>query len=145
MKLAGTHTLPAGQQEVWDLFNDPARLARLLPGCEKLEPIAPDHYKAVIKFSLAAFTGSYSGSVQLSDKKPPDSMRMKVEGKGGPGFMKGEGQLTLRDAGGGTAVEYSGDAQVGGLIAAVGSRMIEAAARKIVQQFFEAAARELRP
>ncbi len=145
MKLAGTQNLPAPRQEVWDLFNDPTRLAKLLPGCEKLEPIGPDHYKAVIKFSLAAFTGSYSGSVQLSDKKPPESMHMKVEGKGGPGFMKGEGQLSLRESGDETSVEYEGDAQVGGLIAAVGSRMIEAAAKKIVQQFFEAAAKELRP
>ncbi len=144
MKLVGTHILPAAKQQVWDLFNDPERLAKLLPGCEKLEPIAPDHYKAIIKFSLAAFTGSYTGSVRLSDRKPPESMRMKVEGKGGPGFMKGEGQLTLRDSGESTTVEYEGDAQVGGLIAAVGSRMIDAAAKKILQQFFEAAARELR-
>ncbi|MBI3405730.1 MAG: carbon monoxide dehydrogenase subunit G [Acidobacteria bacterium] len=144
MKLSGTRTLAASRQMVWDLFNDPERLARLLPGCEKLEPAGPGKYKVSIKFALAAFSGSYSGSVELNDRKPPQSMRMLVEGKGAPGFMKGEGQLTLEESGGTTKVTYDGEAQVGGLIAAVGQRMIEAAAKKIVQQFFDDAEKQLK-
>lgn len=145
MKLSGSHPLPGSPQQAWDLFNDPVRLAELLPGCETLEPIGPDKYKVAIKFAMAAFSGSYSGTVELSEKQPPESMRMKVEGKGGPGFMKGEGRLTFVPAGGTTEVRYEGDVQVGGLIAAVGQRMIEAAAKKIVHQFFEAAAKQLQP
>lgn len=145
MKLSGSARLPGSQQQVWELFNDPARLAKCLPGCEKLEPIGPDKYKVAIKFALAAFSGSYSGSVELSEQQPPESMRMRVDGKGTPGFMKGDGRLTLAESAEGTTVRYEGEAQVGGLIAAVGQRMIEAAAKKIVQQFFESAEKQLRP
>ena len=143
MKLVGSYRLPGTRQQVWDLFNDPARLAKCLPGCEKLEPAGPHKYKVAIKFALAAFSGAYSGSVELAEQRPPESMRMRVEGKGTPGFMKGEGRLTLAATAEGTTVSYEGEAQVGGLIAAVGQRMIEAAAKKIVQQFFESAEKQL--
>jgi len=143
VKLKGSHVLPGTRPQVWSLLNHPARLAKLLPGCEKLEPTGPDQYKVAIKFALAAFSGAYSGAVALSDKKEPESMRMRVEGKGAPGFMKGEGRLTLREKDGHTEVSYEGEAQVGGVIAAVGQRMIEAAAKKIIAQFFESAAKEL--
>ena len=144
MKISGTHVLPAAPQQVWDLLNDPARLAKCLPGCEKLEPTGPDQYKVAIKFALAAFSGAYAGAVALTEKDAPKSMRMRVEGKGTPGFMKGEGLLKLAEKGGQTQVSYEGEAQVGGVIAAVGQRMIEAAAKKIIGQFFESAQKQLR-
>lgn len=144
MKLSGSHTFSAPRQRVWEFFNDPARLAKVLPGAGPLESIGPDKYKAQIKFALAAFTGTYGGTLELAEKRPPESLRLRVEGKGGPGFMKGEGRLTFGEAGENTTVTYEGDAQVGGLIAAVGSRMIEAAAKKILQQFFEGVDQELR-
>lgn len=144
MKLAGTALLPGTREEVWKLLTDPERLAKILPGAERLEPDGPDRYKVSVKFGIAAITGKYAGAVQLTDQKPPDSLRMRVEGKGSPGFMKGEGEIQLRQKGEQTDVHYSGEAQVGGLIASVGQRMIEGAAKKIVQQFFEAAAAQLR-
>jgi hypothetical protein len=143
VKVQGTYLLPGSPQQVWDLLNDPARLAKCLPGCEKLEAVAPDRYKVGIKFALAAFSGSYSGAVELAEKKPLKSMHMRVEGKGVPGFMKGEGTLILAAKGTATEVRYAGEVQVGGLIAAVGQRMIESAAKRIVQQFFESAAEQL--
>ena len=144
MKLAGTATLPGTPEQVWELLNDPSRLAKALPGCERLDPDGPDRYKAVIKFALAAISGNYSGSVELSDKKPPHSLRLKMDGRGLPGWVKGEGVLKLTAKKGQTEVDYSGDAQVGGMIASVGQRMMESAAKKIVQQFFEDAAKQLK-
>ena len=143
MRIQGTQLLPGTPQQVWELFNDPQRLAKLLPGCQGLEPAGPDRYKVAIKFALAAFSGAYSGFVELGEQKPPKSMRMRVEGKGAPGFMKGEGRLELAAKGQQTEVRYDGEAQVGGLIAAVGQRMIEVAAKKILHQFFEGAAKLL--
>ena len=143
MKVQGEARLPGTPEEVWDLLNDPNRLARCLPGCERLEPDGPDHYKAVVKFALAAISGSYSGTLQLTEKEPPRSIRLRLEGKGVPGFVRGEGKLELAAKQGQTEVCYSGEAQVGGMIAAVGQRMIDAAARKIIHQFFESAAAEL--
>lgn len=143
MKISGTATLPGTPQQVWDLLNDPQRLAKCLPGCERLDPDGPDRYKAAIKFALAAVSGSYAGSVELAEKNPPRSLRLKLEGKGLPGFVKGEGHLQLSASGGRTEVSYTGEANVGGMIAAVGQRMIEGAAKKIIQQFFESAAKLL--
>lgn len=144
MKIQGTEILPGTREQVWELFNDPERLARLLPGCERLVPDGANRYKASIKLVLAAFSGAYSGLVELSQQRRPSSMRIRVEGKGAPGFMKGEGELELREEAGQTEVRYAGEAQVGGLIAAVGQRMIEAAARKLLQQFFRCASDQLK-
>ena len=99
----------------------------------------------MVGFALAAISGKYNGTLEFADKKQPTSLTMKIEGKGTPGFMKGEGRVTLVPAGDGqkTELRYEGDAQVGGMIAAVGQRMIEVAARKIVSQFFEKFSSEL--
>ena len=143
MKVSGSYLLPGTPEQVWALLNDPERLAKCLPGCERLEPDGPGRYKAVVKFALAAISGQYSGSLELADKKPPHSLRLRLEGKGVPGFVKGDGQLELWEKGGQTEVHYSGEAQIGGMIAAVGQRMLDAAARRIIQQFFENAAAQL--
>lgn len=143
MKIQGAQLLPGTREQVWELFNDPQRLAKLLPGCERLDPDGKNRYKVAIKFALAAFSGAYSGRVELSEQKPPQSMRLRVEGKGAPGFMRGEGTLELAEKGEQTEVRYSGEVQVGGLIAAVGQRMIEAAAKRILQQFFQSASQQL--
>ena len=144
MKLSGTAALPAKRDQVWELLNDPERLAKCLPGAERLEPDGPDRYKVAMKFGIAAFSGNFQGSVELAEKIPPESLKMRVEGRGAPGFMKGEGTISLHGKGSETEVKYDGEAHVGGVIASVGQRMIEVAAKKIVAQFFEAAARELR-
>ena len=144
MKLQGSVTLSAPREAVWQLLTDPQRLAKLLPGAQKLEADGPDRYKVTMKFGIAAFSGNFQGSVELAQKKPPESFQMLVEGRGAPGFMKGAGAIALHEKAGRTEVKYDGEAQVGGVIASVGQRMIEVAAKKIVQQFFEAAASELK-
>ncbi|MGC1105624.1 MAG: carbon monoxide dehydrogenase subunit G [Candidatus Acidiferrales bacterium] len=148
MKLQGAALLPAPREQVWRSLTDPAFLAKCLPGAQELTPDGPGRYKVSMKMAIAAFSGKFEGAVQLADQHSPESFKMSVEGRGAPGFMKGEGTLTLHEKSGHslaqTEVEYSGEAQVGGVIASVGSRMIEVAAKKIVQQFFDAAAAEFR-
>jgi carbon monoxide dehydrogenase subunit G len=144
LKLAGTVAMPAPPDEVWSLLTDPARLSRLLPGCERLDPDGPDRYKAAVKFGIAAISGKYAGTLEFAEKKPPRSLVLKMDGKGLPGFVKGEGRIELVAKGASeTELTYTGEAQVGGVIASVGQRMLDAAARKIVQQFFESAKAEL--
>jgi len=144
MKLAGQYILPAPPAKVWALLTDPNRLAKLLPGCERLDPDGPDRFKAAVKFGIAAISGKYAGTIEFAEKKPPNSMRMKLSGKGIPGFVDGVGHIELTEKGGQTELRYTGEAQVGGMIASVGQRMIEGAARKIVDQFFAAASEELK-
>jgi uncharacterized protein len=144
LKLAGTVAMPAPPGEVWSLLTDPARLSRLLPGCERLDPDGPDRYKAAVKFGIAAISGKYAGTLEFAEKKRPHSLVLKMDGKGLPGFVKGEGRIELVAKGASdTELTYTGEAQVGGVIASVGQRMLDAAARKIVQQFFDSAKAEL--
>jgi hypothetical protein len=143
VKLEGRYTFSAAPADVWNLLTDPSRLEKCLPGCDRLVPDGPDRFKATVKFALAAISSAYAGRVELLDKKPPKSLRLRMEGKGAPGFVKAEGSVELSETRGGTELRYSGEAQVGGLIATVGQRLIESAARKIVAQFFDNAASQL--
>ena len=144
MKLQGAHLLPGTPAQVWELLNDPERLAKVLPGCERLEPIGPDKYKVAVKFAIAAIGGNFSGTVELAEKKPPKAMKIRMESRGAPGFVKGEGAIQLSEKGGQTELKYTGEAHVGGMIAAVGQRMLEGASRKILEQIFGSLAQVLK-
>ena len=137
MKLEGSHDVAAPRQTVWDAFLDPARLKQAIPGCEKLEAVAPDEYKATMKVGVGGVKGTFEGKVKLTEKNPPDSYKMAVEGSGGPGFIRGDTVITLSDVeGGGTRVAYSADVQVGGLIASVGQRMLGGVSKMMADKFF---------
>src|SRR5712692_7757387 len=136
MKIEGAHDIPVARQKVWEAFLDPERLRQAIPGCEKLEALGNDEFKAVMKIGVAAVKGTFEGKVRLTDKKAPDSYRMAVEGSGGPGFVRGEAVITLTDTAGGTRVSYSADVQVGGLIAGVGQRMLGGVSKMMADQFF---------
>ena len=136
MKLEGSYDVPAPRAKVWDAFLDPKQLKKAIPGCEKLEALGNDEYKATLKIGVAAVKGTFEGKVRLSDKKAPDSYRLAAEGSGGPGFVRADTLITLSDAEGGTRVSYSADVQVGGLIAGVGQRMIGGVSKMMADQFF---------
>ncbi len=136
MKLEGSHDIPAPRQKVWSAFLDPELLRQAIPGCEKLEPLGNDEFKATMKIGVAAVKGTFEGKVKITDKTPPTSYRLGVEGSGGPGFLRGETLITLSDIDGGTRVTYSADVQVGGLIAGVGQRMLGGVSKMLADQFF---------
>ncbi len=136
MKLEGAYEVPAPRQRVWDAFQDPDQLRQAIPGCEKLEAIGTDEYKATMKVGVGGVKGTFEGKVRLSDKNPPDSYRMAVDGSGGPGFIRGETTISLADSGPGTRVSYVADVQVGGLIASVGQRMLGGVAKMMADKFF---------
>lgn len=143
MKLEGHYTLAAPRAAVWRHLMNPDVLACALPGCQKLEAQTDGSYRADLQVGIAAVKGNYHGRIEILDPVPPERYRMKVEGQGTGGFLKGEGTLTLTDSGAGTVINYSGEAQVGGVIASVGQRLMVGAAKQIVNQFFEAFARAL--
>lgn len=145
MKLEGTYTVPASRETVWQHLMNPESLGRALPGCEKMEPNPDGSFQAELKVGIAAVKGTYHGRVEILDVVPPERYRMKVEGKGTGGFLKGEGTLALSGDARETVITYSGEAQVGGIIAGVGQRLMLGAAKQIVNQFFEALARQIQP
>lgn len=136
MKLTGTYTLAASRDKVFTAITDPAVLERVIEGCEKMVKTAEDSYDAHLKIGIAGLKGSYVGKVHLRDKQPPESYTLIIEGKGGPGFVKGTARVQLTDKGTETELRCEADAQVGGLIAAIGSRLVEAAGKKMMDDFF---------
>src|SRR5262249_57809965 len=136
MKLEGSYEAKAPRQKVWAAFLDPAVLQKAIPGCEKLELVGPDEYKATLKIGVAAVKGTFEGKVRLQDKKPPESYRLAAEGSGGPGFVRSDTVISLSDMDGGTRVAYSADVQVGGLIAGAGQRMLGGVSTLLASQIF---------
>lgn len=123
---------------------DPAVLAKSLPGCEKMEPRPDGSLDVQLKIGVGAIKGTYQGRIEILDPVPPKHYRMRVEGKGSGGFVNGEATLTLSESGGAeTLISYGGDAQVGGVIAAVGQRLLQGAAKQIISQFFREFARQV--
>jgi uncharacterized protein len=143
MTLDGSHHFKAPRDRVWALFNDPGVLARATPGCERLNPVGPDEFEATLSVGVAAVKGTYQGRLAITDKRPLEGYILHVEGTGRPGFVKGEGRLSLTEQDGGTLATINAEAQVGGLIAAVGQRLVGAAARMLMSQFFAALEAEL--
>jgi uncharacterized protein len=147
MKISGEQILSAPREAVWHLFNDPERLSRLVPGCEKLEVVAPDEFAGTVNVGVAAVKGIYSGKLKIEDKRAPEHYRMVVDGKGKQGFVRGSGTIDLVPNGAHgieTIVRYAGDVQLGGPIVQVGQRVIDSAAKMMLGQFFAAADAELK-
>jgi hypothetical protein len=136
MKIEGAHEIPAPRQRVWEAFLDPEHLKKAIPGCERLEAIGDDEYKATMKVGVGAVKGTFEGKVRITEKNAPEAYRMAVEGSGGPGFVRGEAAITLTETPSGTRVAYSADVQVGGLIAGVGQRMLGGVTKMMADQFF---------
>jgi carbon monoxide dehydrogenase subunit G len=145
MKIAGEQTLLAPRERVWALFNDPERLSRLIPGCEKLDVLSPTEFAGTLNVGIAAVKGVYTGKLKLDEVRPPDHYKMAVDGKGRQGFMRGSGTLDLEAKGPTqTVVTYGGDIQIGGPLVQVGQRVIDSAAKMMIGQFFAAADAELK-
>ena len=143
MKLTGTRTIPASQQKVWNFLIDPNQLAKCMPGCESLEESGDNEYSGEIKVGVAAVKGVYNGTVRMEDIQPPAHYKLSLDGKGKQGFLKGSGTVDLAEQDGQTVLTYHGDVQIGGLLASVGQRMVDGAAKMLIGQFFTAMEAEI--
>ena len=136
MDIAGSYPFNAARDRVWQLMMDPVAIAACIPGCEELVPDGEDRYRAKITIGMAAITGTYEGTVVISDRVGQQFYKLSVEGQGRPGFVKGGAAITLREDGGITIVEVTGTVQTGGAIARLGQRLIGAAAKMMQDRFF---------
>ena len=134
MDLEGTYTFDAPRDKVWEALMDPNVLVNIMPGCEKLEEVGENEYETMLKIKVGPVQGKFKGNIELLDINAPDSYRMKVDGKGPSGFMKGDGQVRLESQGDATLMHYTGTAQVGGRIASVGQRLLDSSAKAITKQ-----------
>lgn len=147
MKLEGDFTFDAPPERVWKTLLDPQAIAKSMPGCDGMEEVGENQYKAIMNVKVGPVQGRFDGTVRLSDIQPMTSYRLTVQGKGSTGFMKGDGVLSLRPAeeAGKTAVHYSVDAQVGGRIAGIGQRLLETTAKSITRQSLETLNSQMSP
>jgi hypothetical protein len=136
MEISASYTFDAPPDRVWVLLMDPAVLASCVPGCEKFEPAGEDRYSVAVTVGLAAITGKYTGTVAVLDKIEPTSYRLAVEGQGRAGFVNGSSAITLRADDAATVVDVTATVQIGGTIARLGQRLIGAAAKMMMDQFF---------
>ena len=138
MDLKGEQHLALGRERVWDLLNDPEILRQCIPGCEELEADGKDGFSAKVVLKIGPVKATFSGAVKLRDKVHPESYTIVGEGKGGiAGFAKGGAKVKLTPENGGTLLSYDVDAQVGGKIAQLGSRLIASTSKKLAGQFFK--------
>jgi carbon monoxide dehydrogenase subunit G len=136
MEIAGSYTFNAPPDRVWDLLMDTNVIASCIPGCERFEPAGEHRYRARLNVALAAITGSYEGTITLSDQVAPTSYRLIAEGQGKPGFVKGNSAISLRADGTTTIVDVSGTVQTGGAIARLGQRLVGGVAKMMMDRFF---------
>ena len=138
MTMTGEFVLPADKTTVWARLNDPDTLKAAIPGCESLDMLSDTEMQAVVKVKIGPVSARFKGKVNLSDIDAPNSYRIAGQGDGGiAGFAKGGANVKLADAdGGATRLSYDVDAQVGGKIAQLGSRLIDSTAKKLAEQFF---------
>lgn len=136
MKLEGERTLPGRPAQLWKLLLDPDVLVAAIPGCERLDTVGDDQYRGVIAAKVGSVQSQYKTTFKITDKDPPHSYRLHVQGQGSAGFVNGQFTMRLEAAEGNTRMHYSGDANVGGRLAQVGQRMVRATAETMTEKGF---------
>ena len=138
MKMSGSQIIEAPRQVVWKGLNDPKILQQSIPGCETIDAASPTEMSAKVVLKIGPVKAAFKGSVTLSDINAPESYRISGKGEGGlAGFASGGATVKLTENGATeTLMEYDVDAQVGGKIAMLGSRLIDSTARSLAEQFF---------
>ncbi len=144
MKIENTLRIDAPRDRVFAALIDPTILQKCIPGCEQMESTGEKQYNAKLTAGVGPVKGVFTATVSLQDIVAPEHYKIVVEGKGQPGFVKGAGELNLKEEDGGTSIHYTGEVNVGGLLASVGQRMIQGAANMMAGRFFKALETETR-
>jgi uncharacterized protein len=138
MTMTGEVQLAAPREAVWEKLNDPEVLKACIPGCEELEKTEDGGFRAVAKMKVGPVSARFKGKVTLSDLDPPNGYKISGEGDGGvAGCAKGGATVKLTDKDGGTLLTYNVEAQIGGKLAQLGQRLVNGAAKKIADDFFQ--------
>jgi hypothetical protein len=139
MEMTGEQLIPASQADTWKALNDPDFLKECVPGCESIDLVAENEYAVAMTARVGPVSAKFKGKLLISDLKPPHSYAIAFEGQGGvAGFAKGSAQVALAPEGDATRLAYSARANVGGKLAQIGSRLVDAAANKVANDFFSA-------
>ena len=136
MKLTGSYEIKLDKNSVWKALNDPEVLKKSIPGCEEFKKNSDTNFTAIATNKIGPFNATFTGDIELLDLNPPDSYKITGQGNSPVGFVSGEALVKLDESNGVTKLTYSVDANVGGKIAQVGSRLIDMTAKKMADIFF---------
>ena len=136
MKLTGSYQINLEKQKVWESLNNPEILKQAIPGCEEFKKNSDTEFTAIATNKIGPFNASFTGDIELKDLNPPNSYKITGSGNSPVGFASGEATVSLEDHEGGTKLIYNVEANVGGKIAQVGSRLIDMTAKKMADIFF---------
>lgn len=137
MEMTGEQIIPAAQAEVWRGLNDAEVLKSCISGCESIERLSDTEYMVVTTAAIGPVKARFRGKLRLADLNPPNSYSLSFDGQGGAaGFGRGSAKVTLAAEGAGTRLSYAVNAQVGGKLAQIGSRLIDGVAKKLADDFF---------
>ena len=136
MKLSGSYQINLEKQKVWEALNDPEILQKTIPGCEEFKKNSDTEFSTTATNKIGPFNASFTGDIELKDLDPPNSYKITGSGNSPVGFATGEAFVALEDWEGGTKLTYTVEANVGGKIAQVGSRLIDMTAKKMADIFF---------
>jgi len=137
MEMQGERRIPAPRQAVWEKLNDPEILKQCIPGCESVDKLSDTEFTAKVVARVGPVRANFTGKVTLTDLNPPQGYTISGEGQGGvAGFAKGSARVALEEEGSETVLRYGVQAQVGGKLAQIGSRLIDGTARKMADDFF---------
>lgn len=138
MDMTGEYKIAAPRERVWAALNDPDVLRQAIPGCEELNKLSDTELEAVAKAKIGPVSARFKGKVVLSDLNPPQGYTLTGEGSGGAaGFAKGEAKVTLIEDGDATILRYVVKATIGGKLAQLGQRLVDGAAKKMADEFFD--------
>jgi len=144
MEMKGSRLVPASVEQTWAALNDPEVLRSCIPGCESIERAGEDAYQVAMTARVGPVSAKFTGRIALADIVAPSSYTIRFEGQGGAaGFANGEAKVALVAENTGTSIAYSAKAQVGGKLAQIGSRLVDGAATKIADDFFNCLASRL--
>ena len=136
MKLSGSYQINLSKEKVWEALNDPEILKQAIPGCEEFTKNSDTEFTATATNKIGPFNASFTGDIELTDLDPPNSYKITGSGNSPVGFASGEATVKLEDNEKGTNLIYEVQANVGGKIAQVGSRLIDMTAKKMADVFF---------
>ncbi|MCL6708531.1 carbon monoxide dehydrogenase subunit G [Pseudomonas sp. R2.Fl] len=137
MEISGEYRLEAPREEVWARLFDPEVLQRCIPGCKELTQTGENSFDARVQLKIGPVSATFAATVEIRDIDAPASCRLVGKGNGGiAGFAKGECRVKLAEDEGATILTYSADTEIGGKIAALGSRLMQATSKKLADQFF---------
>ena len=136
MKLSGSYQINLSKQKVWEALNNPEILKKAIPGCEEFKKNSDTEFTATATNKIGPFNASFTGDIELTDLDPPNSYKITGSGNSPVGFASGEATVKLEEHENGTNLIYEVEANVGGKIAQVGSRLIDMTAKKMADIFF---------